>query len=198
HPHEHLTLRTVGHDGMKLNLRKADLQHLRDTFAGKLRQRGIEAESTPRSARGVTRRGERTPVYKIRQRGETVAVDKAKRREVQRDVADHGGQLPDHPWDGAIVQRRNRVLNTYSAAAAVLAGSDDPEDRELARATERFAASLSDVTTERAVLAREVSVEQAADRTGFDPVRSENPDRAHGRVVSKEKPDRGSGPDRER
>ncbi len=198
HPHVHLTLRTVGHDGIKLNLRKADLQHLRDVFAGKLRQRGIDAESTPRSARGVTRRGERTPVYKTRQRGEVVAVDKAKRREVARDVADHGGQLPDQPWDGAIVERRNRVMNTYSAAAAVLARSTDPEDRELARATERFAAGLTDVTTERTVLAREVSAEQVADRTGFNPARSEKPDHAHDIGSGKETPDRGKGPDRER
>ncbi|MGH1447079.1 MAG: relaxase/mobilization nuclease domain-containing protein [Cognatishimia sp.] len=198
HPHVHLTLRTVGHDGIKLNLRKADLQHLRDTFAAKLRQRGIDAESTPRPARGVTRRGERTPVYKIRQRGEMVAVDKAKRREVQRDVADHGGQLPYRPWDSAIVERRNRVMNTYSAAAAVLARSTDPEDRELARATERFAAGLTDVTTERAVLAREVSAEQVADRTGFDPIRSDNPDHALEKSASEVTPDRGKGPDRER
>ena len=198
HPHVHLTVRTVGHDGIKLNLRKADLQHLRDAFAGKLRQRGIEAESTPRSARGVARRRERTPVYKIRQRGEVVAVDKAKRREVQRDVSDHGGRLPDHPWDSAIVERRNRVMNTYSAAAAVLARSTDPEDRELARATERFAAGLTDVTTERAVLAREVSVEQAASRTGIDPVRSDNSDHAHDRDTGQEAPDRGNRPERTR
>lgn len=198
HPHVHLTVRTVGHDGIKLNLRKADLQHLRDTFAAKLRQRGIEAESTPRSARGVTRRGTRTPVYKIRQRGETVAVDRAKQREVRRDAADHGGQLPDRPWDGAIVERRNRVMQTYSAAAALLARSTDPEDRELARATERFAAGLTDVATERAVLARKVSAEQAAGRAGTDPVRSDNTHHAHERGASKETSDRGNGPDRER
>lgn len=89
-------------------------------------------------------------------------------------------------------------MNTYSAAAAVLARSTDPEDRELARATERFAAGLTDVTTERAALAREVSAEQAADRAGIDPVRSDNTDRARGRGTNKETPDRGDGPDRER
>ena len=89
-------------------------------------------------------------------------------------------------------------MNTYSAAAVVLARSTDPEDRKLARATERFAAGLTDVTTERTVLAREVSAEQAADRSGLDPMRSEHPDHAHGRGASKETPDRGKGPDRER
>jgi len=198
HPHVHLTVRTVGHDGVKLNLRKADLQHLRDTFAAKLRQRGIEAESTPRSARGVTRRGERTPVYKIRQRGEVVVVDKAKRRDVRRDVADHGGQLPDQPWDGAIVERRTRVMKTYSAAAAVLAQSPDPEDRALARDTERFAAGLTDITTERAVLAREVTVEQSEAHSRPDPSRSDGLALARDKGADKERSDRGNGPDRER
>jgi len=198
HPHVHLTLRTVGHDGVKLNLRKADLQHLRDTFAAKLRQRGIEAESTPRSARGVTRRGERTPVYKMRKRGEVVAVDKAKQREVHRDVADHGGQLPNQPWDSAIVERRNRVMNTYSTAAAVLAKSVDPEDRALAHATEQFTASLTDVATERATLARELSIEQSAPHSKPGTVRSD--DRASAREQGAEKgaPDRDKGPGRSR
>ena len=198
HPHVHLTVRTVGHDGVKLNLRKADLQHLRDTFAAKLRQRGIEAESTPRSARGVTRRGERTPVYKIRQRGESVVVDKAKQREVRRDLADHGGQLPDRPWDTAIVARRNRVLTTYSAAAAILAQSPDPEDRALARATEQFAAGLTDVTTERAVLAQGVTVEQTEARSRPGSARSEDRTSVREQDADKGAPDRDKGPDRER
>ncbi|WP_120632592.1 relaxase/mobilization nuclease domain-containing protein [Ruegeria sp. EL01] len=180
HPHVHLTIRTVGHDGIKLNLRKGDLQHLRDVFASKLRQRGVEAESTPRSARGVTRKSERTPVYKIRQRGETVAVDKAKRRDVQRDLSDHGGKLPEQLWDGAIVARRNRVMRTYSAAAAVLARSPDPQDRDLARATERFVAGLTDVATERSSLARDLGRNAPVDQLGAERGRREPRSRDRG------------------
>lgn len=196
HPHVHLTVRTVGHDGVKLNLRKADLQHLRDAFAAKLRQRGIEAESTPRSARGVARRGERTPVYKIRQRGELVTVDKAKRREVRRDVEDHGGKLPDQPWDGAIVARRNRVMNTYAAAAAVLAQSADPKDRALARDVESFSRRLTDVTTERAVLARDMGSVRSASRSEQEP--SVDRDKGRGRSDTEKRPEQGRGPSRDR
>lgn len=196
HPHVHLTVRTVGHDGIKLNLRKAHLQHLRDTFAAKLRQRGIEAESTPRSARGVARRGERTPVYKIRQRGEVVTVDKAKRREVRRDVEDHGGKLPDQPWDGAIVARRNRVMNTYAAAAAVLAQSADPDDRALARDVENFSRRMTDVTTERAVLARDMAQARSASLAGKDP--TVDRDRGRGRSDTEKRPEQERGPSRER
>lgn len=199
HPHVHLTVRTVGHDGVKLNLRKADLQHLRDTFAAKLRQRGIDAESTPRSARGVTRKGERTPVYKIRQRGEVVTVDKAKRREVKRDVADHGGKLPERAWDDAIIARRNRVMNTYTAAAAVLAQSADPEDRALARDVESFSRRLTNVTTERAALARDVGSVRTASSpagSGQGPFVDRDPGRRH--EGADERPEQEHGPSRER
>jgi hypothetical protein len=155
HPHVHLTVRTVGHDGIKLNLRKADLQHLRDVFAEKLRHRGIEAESTPRYARGVTRKAERLPVYKTRKRGVTPYVDLAKRREVCRDVEDNNGKLPDRAWDSAIVDRRNRVMGVYGAAALELSRSPNPSDRSLACDIEAFCGRLTDVTTQRAALARD-------------------------------------------
>ncbi|MEM9585611.1 MAG: hypothetical protein AAGA08_21100 [Pseudomonadota bacterium] len=162
-----------------------------------MRQRGIEAESTPPSALGVTRKGERTPVYKIRQRGEAVAVDKAKQREIRRNVKDHGGQLPDRPWDTAIIARRNRVMTTYSAAAAILARSPDPEDRALARATEQFAAGLTDVTTERAALAREVIVDHIAMRSGTGPARSDDCASEREKSAEKGASDRDNGRGRE-
>lgn len=157
HPHVHLTLRTVGEDGQKLNLRKADLQRLRDTFAEKLRTRGIEAESTPRHARGVTRRGEVTPVYKIRQRGGKPLADARKMRQVRRDLEDNGGRLPQKAWDDALIARRNRVMATYDQAATILAGSADPKDRDLAYATQKFSARLTETTTQRAEMARSLS-----------------------------------------
>ncbi|MBY6142099.1 relaxase/mobilization nuclease domain-containing protein [Leisingera daeponensis] len=166
HPHVHLTVRTVGHDGVKLNLRKADLQHLRDTFAEKLRQRGIEAESTPRHARGKTRRGESTPVYKIRQRGGELYIDAKKRNEVRRDLERNNGVLPTHAWDAAIADHRNRVMRTYTGAARILSQSDDPADRDLAKETGRFTARLTEVVTQRAEIARALEAVPSPGRIG--------------------------------
>lgn len=153
HPHVHLTVRTVGHDGAKLALRKADLQHLRDVFAQQLRQRGVEAESTPRHARGIARRGEATPVYKIRQRGGKSLADARIRREVEAELSGHAGLLRDRPWDEAIVQRRRRVMAAYAAAAAALAQSPDAGDQTLARETQQFATRLTDTSTRRMAIA---------------------------------------------
>lgn len=196
HPHVHLTVRTVGFDGIKLNLRKADLQHLRDQFAQKLRQRGIEAEATPRHARGVTRKADKMPVYKVRQKGKPVRTDEAKQAEVKRDMQAHGGRLPDYPWDNALMNRRNRVIGTYMKAAAALALSDDPDDRALAQDTERFAASLTELRTERVQIASSVSQRRSEGLTaGKGPTRGRD-----GKGLSREPlkgPDKGDS-DRER
>lgn len=190
HPHVHLTLRTVGEDGQKLNLRKADLQRLRDTFAEKLRTRGVEAESTPRHARGVTRRGEVTPVYKIRQRGGKPLADARKMRQVRRDLEDNGGRLPQKAWDDALIARRNRVMATYDQAATILAGSADPKDRDLARETQQFASRLTETTTQRAEMARSLAGQGA---TRSVPLGRGNTVQSLIRLQdrSKESPDRG-------
>src|SRR3546814_3256272 len=52
HPHVHLTVATAGADSTRFNPRKADLHHMRETFAHELRVRGIAAEATHSSARG--------------------------------------------------------------------------------------------------------------------------------------------------
>ncbi len=70
HPHVHLAVRALGDGGERLNPKKADLEAWRQVFAQALRDRGVEAEATPRRARGVTRKAERTPRRKIRERHE--------------------------------------------------------------------------------------------------------------------------------
>nr|WP_319247200.1 relaxase/mobilization nuclease domain-containing protein [uncultured Celeribacter sp.] len=190
HPHVHLTVRTVGYDGVKLNLRKDDLQHLRDIFAEKLRGHGVEAESTPRHARGVTQRGETTSVYKIRQRGEKSFMYTRKQREVQRDLNDNGGHLPQKPWDDALVARRNRVMRTYGNAVKILEQSDDPMDWQLAKATKEFSARLTDVTTQRGEIARTLEQEKRANHLGKDAGQGGVP---KSREVLKARRDRGGG-----
>ena len=59
HPHVHLTVRSLGHDGRRLNPRKAALQAWRERFAAELRLRGIAAEATPRRTRGRVRKADR-------------------------------------------------------------------------------------------------------------------------------------------
>ena len=54
-PHVHISVRAEGRDGRRLNPRKTDLHRWRETFAGKLRELGIDAEATRQATRGAVR-----------------------------------------------------------------------------------------------------------------------------------------------
>lgn len=87
---------------------------------------------------------------------------------MKRDMQAHGARLPDYPWDNALLNRRNKVIGTYLKAAGALALPDDPEDRRLAQDTERFAARMTGLTTERAQIA---SIAARSRTAGNDVVR---------------------------
>jgi len=70
HPHVHLTVQTSDERGRFLKPWKTDLDLWRQVFAEALRQRGVEAEATPRAARGITRKTEHPRMRRIRERHE--------------------------------------------------------------------------------------------------------------------------------
>jgi hypothetical protein len=140
HPHVHLTVRTLGYDGRRLNPRKADLHHWRERFAEELRLRGVAAEATPRRARGQVRKAERGPVRAIRERGLVPRVDRLAREAILRETRGEGG--PERPWERFTAKRQTAIRARYRAVAADLARSDDLSDRALA---ERITAFVSDM-----------------------------------------------------
>jgi len=120
HPHVHLTVRTLGSDGARLNPRKADLEVWRQLFAQALRDRGVEAEASPRRARGVVRNAEPTSVRKMRERtwgGEGLAP---------RVVS---GKRASPPSETNQRERQARIRRAFSAEAVALTRSDRLEDR---------------------------------------------------------------------
>lgn len=137
HPHVHLTVRMLGRDGERLNPRKADLQAWREGFARALRDRSVEAEATPRRARGVARKAERTPVRKMRERfvagkGALPKVLAAAYREALKAGGGNG------PWLAKIRARELAVRRALVAEALRLGRSERVEDRALAALVERF------------------------------------------------------------
>jgi len=157
HPHVHLTVNALGSDGERLGPRKADLEAWRQTFARCLRDRGIAAEATPRRARGVTRKAERGPMRRLRerhQRGEgslgRVAADKI--RDAARSA--FGQRVDAADWDRRIAERQAKVRRLYLVQAKLLQTSDRVDDRELGRAVEAFVRSMAPPDTERLALAR--------------------------------------------
>lgn len=172
HPHVHLAIRALGDQGERLNPKKADLEAWRQIFAQALRDRGVEAEATPRRARGVTRKPERTPLRKIRERHEAGQCEPATvRREAYRDAARAAfrGETARTPWETRMLERQAKVRGLYLAQAKLLRASAHPTDRALGAKVEAFVRSMPQPDTQRLVLARELRAANALLARGPEP-----------------------------
>lgn len=172
HPHVHLEVRALGDNGERLNPKKADLEAWRQAFAQALRDRGVEAEATPRRARGVTRKAERTPLRKMRERHEAGRSKPAEvRREAYREAAKaaFGGKTGRTLWEARLMERQVRVRSLYLAQAHLLGRSPETADRALGAKVEAFVRSMPQPDSQRLALARELRAASASlerDRSG--------------------------------
>lgn len=159
HPHVHIAVRTLGDDGQRLNPRKADLEAWRQVFAQALRDRGVEAEATPRRARGITRKPERMPLRKMRERcqaglGELSRTQRAAYHDAAKAV--FGQQTGSPAWETKLVERQARVRGLYLAQAQLLTRSPHAADRALGAEVAAFVRSMPQPDTRRLALAREL------------------------------------------
>lgn len=159
HPHVHIAVRALGDHGERLNPKKAHLEAWRQVFARALRDRGVEAEATPRRARGVTRKAERAPLLRIRERheagqGESARVRRAAYSEAAK--AAFQGQTARTPWEARTLDRQALVRGLYLAQAQLLRRSPDPADRELGSKVQAFVRSMPQPDSQRLALAREL------------------------------------------
>lgn len=129
HPHCHLTVKCLGHDGTRLNPRKADLQQWREEFADKLRDQGVDAEATPRFSRGVVQKATKQAVRHIDKDGgdkshppRVSKVKAAKVKEVAQELVAEAKGLPvkEKPWEAKIRARRESVKRAWLASADAL------------------------------------------------------------------------------
>jgi hypothetical protein len=155
HPHVHLSVQVRGPDGHRLNPRHKDLQRWREHFAEKLREHGVEANATPRRARGATQRYPKPAVVHMIARGERPKYWKALPTEAQRDAGwvAHGG-----------------VFAAWREMAYAMARSRAREDRAVAVEMAYFVGSMP-VQRDRPVEGREKDARRAhSDRQVPDAV----------------------------
>ena len=119
-PHVHISVRAESKHGKRLNPRKTDLHRWRETFAAKLRERGIDADATRQATRGATRN------YP----------------DLWRVKAAKDGRLlkprGSHRRGAAVSASRAEARRAWQTIAAALAQSGDAGDRKLAEAIDRF------------------------------------------------------------
>jgi Relaxase/Mobilisation nuclease domain len=68
HPHVNLVVKAEGIHGRRLRIDKAMLREWRQDFAQMMRDQGIAANATSRSARGQTKRAAKNVFYRTRRR----------------------------------------------------------------------------------------------------------------------------------
>jgi hypothetical protein len=119
-PHVHLSVRAESNHGDRLNPRKADLQRWRETFAERLRDRGIEAEATRQATRGE--RDSYEPIWRVKAREEgRLRTRRASEKSSPRAT-----------------RSREIALALWVKLAQELIKSPDAKDRKLAEAVARY------------------------------------------------------------
>ena len=123
-PHVHISVRAESKHGKRLNPRKADLHRWRETFAEKLRERGLDAEATRQATRGRNRNDK--PLWRIK------AAEDGRLRTAR---------APTRQGPNAVASRAFAV-KAWAEIATALAASGDKSDLALAAAIGRFVADM--------------------------------------------------------
>lgn len=180
HPHVHLAVKAVDLDGVRLNPRKADLQHWRETFAEKLREQGIEANATPRQLRGVVKKADKQAVRHInKEHGKGRRKEPARVTASQRKAAEleaKTGRKHINPAQDNISARRKQVQHDFGTVARALAAGST-EDKQLALEVVQFVQQMPPVQT------RHAEQVEALQRAAVHKKRAE-------RVPERDKPER--------
>jgi len=148
-PHVHLSVRAESISGKRLNPRKTDLHRWRETFAEKLRDRGVEAEASSQSSRGVARRS--TEIWQVK------ALAEGRLRKVP-------------PMHDSMVRTQHQPLEAWLQVAQALAASASKRDRALGLAVAGHFRDLSASALTQG--AASINLLQEASRTLNDSSRS--------------------------
>lgn len=146
-PHVHVVVRMTGLDGTRLHHGKADLQRWRQTFAHRLRWRGIEAEATPRRARGIVKKHPGQALHHLAKRPEKSRVLRNRAMEIAREVLT--GAKHDRPWEQATKARQAKIRTAMAELAAQLERTGTPDGQELAQKARKFLKQMPPIETQR-------------------------------------------------
>ncbi|KAB2870615.1 MAG: relaxase/mobilization nuclease domain-containing protein [Burkholderiaceae bacterium] len=123
-PHVHISVRAESKHGRRLNPRKTDLHRWRETFAAKLRERGIEAEATRQATRGTLRRYPALWQVKAAEAGRLLKAPATTSRGAGSKA------------------RRDAARAAWQELAAALTATGREADRQLARSIDAFAGGM--------------------------------------------------------
>jgi type IV secretory pathway VirD2 relaxase len=143
-PHMHVTVRAVGYDGKRLSPGPEDLQLWRERFARELRRIGVEAEATPRQARGIVQKSKKNAIYHVQEKAKKQGKADPYVLQRQRRAAEKAAQAPEQEptsWEKKIQARQDSINRAYLNYADQL-DRGDADDRRLARDLRKVVAEM--------------------------------------------------------
>ncbi|WP_281661193.1 relaxase/mobilization nuclease domain-containing protein [Microvirgula aerodenitrificans] len=183
HPHVHLAVKAVGHDGIRLNPRKGDLQYWRELFAEKLRDQGIEANATPRRARGIVQKAEKQAVlhidseFKQGKRKAPARVTQVQRYDAEAEIKT--GLRRINPAQDKIKAARKETQKAYGKIARVLA-TGEAADKEVALDIVQLVKSMPPAITKHQSMVQKLRAD-GQKRPELEPEHTQTPEQ--GRAV---------------
>jgi hypothetical protein len=150
HPHVHLVVKAMGEQGGRLNIRKATLREWRSEFARHLRARGISANATDRSVRGVTIPRKPDGIYRANENERSTHILE-RRASVAAELL--AGGIRVEPGKANLLKTRQRIEQGWRAVSRALHGDGK---KDLATEVNRFAQQLPPPQTERESIAAEL------------------------------------------
>ena len=171
HPHCHLTVRSLGFSGHRLNPKREELQAWRIAFATACRAHGIAAEATPRRTRGTVRKGRKQAV---------LHADKAKRSTVQKAKVQEAVVAVTRPSaslseaDRSALERHAQARADWNQLADEISQASTGTAQALARQIRKFLADMPAAETERMQLQKQVRhhLQQQKERHDAKPERT--------------------------
>jgi hypothetical protein len=160
HPHVHLVVRAMGHDGQRLHIRKATLREWRGQFARHLRDLGVPANATERAIRGVIKPQKFDGIFRADLRGES-SHWRQRATVVARQLTRDGDITPES-GKARLLETRREVVRGWGEVANDLARQGEVQ---LAGAVRQFVSQMPPVRTERESL-RDRMLEDETTRQG--------------------------------
>ncbi len=155
HPHVHVVVKAMGEDGTRLNIRKETLRHWRREFARQLRERGVEANATERTARGITRVPKIDPIFRARARDRSTHY-RERESDIRRELA--SGGLKGEPAEEQLRRARRDIQRGWMEVASTLELQSQPA---LAAQVRKFVQEMPLPRTEKQILAAELRARRA-------------------------------------
>lgn len=144
-PHVHLAVKAQGFDLTWVKRSKSDLQEWRETFAEKMRDQGVEAEATPRRARGVVKKARTQPMHHLAKRPRESTVITAHVEQAIREITET--PLVPNPWIAAIEAQQRKVREIYRTLHADMRASPEQAAAGAADQLAGFLAKMPPIRT---------------------------------------------------